>query len=349
MTKIIPWELISKYFKGTISSEEKESFERWIQSSKRNHSIFLALREEWEATGIIPSDFHPDKVTAWNNILSSIIIPRIKREYFKKKYSFSLASVAAIFLIPVLATSIWFYLSLKSHDSISEQQIASGWVKIDVPDGARIEFLLPDSSSGWLNSRATLKYPVVFDKHRKVELTGEAYFSVKHIDQSDFIVSIPDMDIKVLGTKFNVSAYANAPYTFVVLEEGIVEVDGKTGVFNQRLLPNEKILFNHKSNTLKLSKVKATRYSAWKDGYLIIENERLGEVVSRIERWYNIKIVIEDKELNNYRVRATFKDEPIEEVLKLLSITIPLKYNIEKRVADSRGVVKQKKVIMKLK
>ncbi len=343
MTKRIPWGLIDKYFKGTITSEEKESFERWIQLSKRNHSIFLALKEEWESTGVIPSDFHPDKAKAWSNILSAIIIPRIKRKYFKKKYSFSLASVAAIFLIPVLATSIWFYLYL------SEQPIANGWVKIDVPDGARIEFLLPDSSSGWLNSGATLKYPVVFGKHRKVELTGEAYFCVKHKKQSDFTVSVPDMDIKVIGTKFNVSAYDNAPYTFVVLEEGSIEVDGKTGVFNQRLLPNEKILFNHESKTLNLSKVNASRYSAWKDGYLIIENERLGEVVGRIERWYNIKIVIEDKELNDFRIRATFKDEPIEEVLKLLAITIPMKYNIEKRVADSKGVVKQKKIIMKLK
>ena len=349
MSKKIPWGLIDKYFKGTITSQEEEAFEYWKQLSEKNYNIFLVLKQRWEETGTIPSDFEPNKTAAWNNILASIAIPDIKQMYVRKKYYFNFAAAAAIFLIPVLAFTMWYYLSYTSHEVTSDQQKASGWVEINVPDGARVEFFLPDSSSGWLNSGATLKYPVVFDEHRKVELTGEGYFNIKHSDQSDFIVSVADMDVKVLGTKFNVSAYPDATFTYVVLEEGKVEINGKTGVFNHTLLPNERIIFNHESKTLNLSKVNANRYSAWKNGYLIIENEHLGQVVNRLERWYNVKIVIEDEELKNYRFKATFKDEPIEEVLKLLSMTIPLKYNINKRIVDSNGVVKQKKVIMKLK
>ena len=182
-----------------------------------------------------------------------------------------------------------------------------------------------------------------------MELTGEAYFEVNHIDQSGFVVSVADMDVKVLGTKFNVSAYSDDPFTYVVLKEGKVEVDGKSGVFNHALLPNEKIKFNRKSKTLNLTKVNANRYLAWRNGYLIIDNESLGQVVGKLERWYNCKIIIKDEVLNNYRFKATFRDEPLEEVLRLIAITTPIKYDIKKREVGSDGILKQKEVTIQLK
>ena len=98
-----------------------------------------------------------------------------------------------------------------------------------------------------------------------------------------------------------------------------------------------------------MSEVDADRFSAWKDGYLIIDNEPLGQVAGRLERWYNAEIIIQDERLKNYRFKATFKDEPLEEVLRLIAITTPIRYEIEKRDMDANGVVKQKKVILKLK
>lgn len=258
-----------------------------------------------------------------------------------------LTRVAAILLIPVLTFSIWYYIS--TENSNQSHHLAQSWVEINAPDGARVQFTLPDSSSGWLNSGSKLKYPVLFTQNRKVELQGEAWFNVKHLNQSEFVVGVSDMDIKVLGTKFNVSAYADDAFTDVILNEGKVEVIGKVGTFNATLLPNEKISFNREARQLKESKVDANRYSAWKDGYLIIEDEPLGQIVGRIERWYNVQITIEDEVLKNYRFKATFKDEPLEEVLRLMAKTTPIKYNVEKRVVDSNGVLKLKKVTIKLK
>lgn len=256
---------------------------------------------------------------------------------------------AAVLFIPLLTLSLWFYLSSRSLQQVPTQQIAQSWVEINAPDVGRVEFLLPDSSSGWLNSGAKLKYPVVFHKHRKVELTGEAYFDVTHLDQSDFTVSVPDMDIKVLGTKFNISAYPGDPGTDVVLAEGNIEITGKAGVFTHILKPDDKITFNRELKTLNMERVNASRYLAWKDGYLIIENESLDEVISRLERWYNVEITVLDEELKNYRFKATFKDEPIEEVLRLIAKTTPIKFNVEKRTVGSTGIMEKKKITIRLK
>ncbi|NOY96550.1 MAG: FecR family protein [Chlorobi bacterium] len=252
--------------------------------------------------------------------------------------------VAAILLIPVLAFSLWYYLSAPPVQTANES-----WVEINSPEGARIQFMLPDSSMGWLNSGARLKYPAIFSKERKVELSGEAFFNVKHLARSTFTVSVADMDIKVLGTKFNVSAYSDDDFSEVVLKEGKVEINGKTGQFHYVLSPNDKITFNHKLKKLSHEKVNADSYVAWKDGFLVLDNEPLRQVVGRMERWYNVNIIIRDETLKNYRFKATFKDEPLEEVLRLMALTTPISYQIEKRNIDSKGVFKKKKVTLKLK
>jgi ferric-dicitrate binding protein FerR (iron transport regulator) len=194
-----------------------------------------------------------------------------------------------------------------------------------------------------------LKYPAIFEKSRKVELTGEAYFEVKKQKDSEFIVSLANLDVKVLGTKFNVSGYTDDLFTEVVLSEGQVEINGKTGVFKRIISPDEKITFNSQTKALKLNTVDANRYSAWKDGFLIMDNEPLEQVIGRIERWYNAEIVIQDEALKSYRFKATFKDEPLEEVLRLIAITTPIKYVIEKRDFGTNGILKKRKVTIELK
>ena len=205
-------------------------------------------------------------------------------------------------------------------------------------------------SKVWLNSGSSLRYPEKFSgDNRIVYLTGEAYFEVKKQKDSVFIVSLANLDVKVLGTKFNVSGYTDDLFTEVVLSEGKVEINGKTGVFTQILSPDEKITYNAQTKTLKLSTVDANRYSAWKDGFLIMDNEPLERVIGRIERWYNAEIVIQDEALKSYRFKATFKDEPLEEVLRLIAITTPIKYVIEKRDSGANGILKRKKVTIELK
>lgn len=343
------YNFLLNFYKGKYSYNDyikvKKYFNKTDESKVASELLFNQWKELTEATN--------DKDYSLNHIFDkihySILLDEKKRTREKVIWSFY-RQAAAILLIPVLAFSLWFYYSSKSSAlATSTQSVAQSWVEINAPEGARVQFLLPDSTSGWLNSGSKLKYPSVFNGNRKVELSGEAYFEVVHRNQSDFVVGVADLDIKVLGTKFNVSAYSDDSFTNVVLTEGKVEIEGKTGVFNQILRPNEKITFHRDSKSLNLKPVDADRYSAWKDGYLIIENEPLGEVIPRIERWYNAEIIVLDKELCNYRFKATFRNEPLEEVLRLVALTTPLKYKIDEREEDGNGITKRRKITIKLK
>lgn len=266
-----------------------------------------------------------------------------KRNERKKNIWHYYRQVAAI-LIPLIAISASLIFYTKSSPTT-----AQAWLEINVPEGARIEFLLPDSTSGWLNSGAKLKYPAEFTRNRKVELMGEAFFEVKHIEHSDFTVGVKDMDINVLGTKFNVYAYDNEAVTEVVLKEGKVEINGTKMAFSHTLLPGEKISYNHESNTLDATTVDTNIYSAWTNGYLVINNEPLTQAVKKLERWFSAEIYIQDKELKNFRFKATFKDETLDEVLRFIAMTTPITYKIENRNQNSNGIIKKKQVIIKLK
>ncbi|WP_162304533.1 FecR family protein [Maribellus luteus] len=335
---------------GKYSYNDYTKIREWFEDIRHREDMAGHLSAQWDEITEQQKGADESLNHIFERIQYNILLEEKKQ---KKKISLwhFYRQVAAILLVPLLAFSAWYY-SVNIRDGAREplpEAVAQAWVSINAPEGARVEFMLPDSSRGWLNSGSKLRYPSQFGGQRQVELTGEAWFDVKHQNNSEFVVSVPDMDIKVLGTQFNVSAYTNDVFTDVSLEEGKIEINGKGAVFNQVLAPNEKILFNRNSRTVSLSEVDASRYSAWKDGYLVIDNEPLGQVVSRLERWYNVDIEIQDEVLKSYRFKATFKDELLEEVLKLMAKTTPIRYTIEQRSADAGGVFKQKKVTMRLK
>jgi ferric-dicitrate binding protein FerR (iron transport regulator) len=171
---------------------------------------------------------------------------------------------------------------------------------------------------------------------------------VKH-DETGFTVTTEEIDIKVLGTQFNVMAYPDVDFTEVVLEQGKVEVAGTSAHFEKTLAPGEKLIFLPKENKYQLKQVDTEAYTAWKDGYLMLNDETLENAAYRIERWYNVDIEIKDETLKNYRFKATFQDEPLEEVLRLMAISTPMEYTIEKREAGSDNVYKKRKVTIKRK
>lgn len=334
--------------RGKYSYNDYKKVKAIFENVSNKNEIIKELSTHWDQ---INHEFQ-GKDKSLNHIFEQIqynILLEEKKQRKKLSLWQTYKQIAAIFLLPLMVVSIWYYLNTINNSDKANSQLSNAWVSIAAPEGARVEFMLPDSSRGWLNSGSTLKYPSIFEEQRAVELTGEAWFDVTHLEASEFVVNVADMEIKVLGTQFNVSAYPEDFFTDVTLERGKVEVNGKSAIFQHTLTPNEKIIFNHVAKTVTLNEVDASRFSAWKEGYLIIDNEPLGHVVNRLERWYNVEIDIQDEILKNYRFKATFKDEPLEEVLKLISKTTPIRYSIDKRTTDHEGVFKQKKVTMRLK
>jgi len=200
--------------------------------------------------------------------------------------------------------------------------------------GTRTKLLLADGSTVWLNSGSTLRFPINFDnaEERVVELNGEGYFDVTKNESKPFIVNTSGLDVKVYGTSFNVSAYDEYDSMEVALVEGKVSlVQGERGDRKELMVlkPNDVVECNISEKRLsRSSDSKMNKYTAWRDGKIIFYGDPIEKVVSRLEKWYNVDIEIKDKALQDYRFTATFNDETLEQVLKLLSLSSPMEYKI---------------------
>lgn len=335
------YKALSNFFKGEYSYNDYLKVRHWFTQVKEDKELENQFFDQWKEMSAQPlaRSLRP----VFEKIQYKILLSEKKSE--QKRSLWGIYSQVAAVLVPllILSAAVYFY------SRPAPQQLVQSWVEINAPQGARIEFMLPDSTTGWLNSGAKLRYPSEFAQNRKVELTGEGFFDVMHREKSEFTVGVRDMDVKVLGTRFNVSAYDNDGITEVVLQEGKVEIMGKTAAFNQVLLPGEKISFNREKRSLNKLTVDSKIYTAWIDGYLVIDNEPLSIIAKKFERWYNVEITIEDEVLKNFRFKATFQDEPIEEILRFIAMTTPITYKIDTRGKDSNGVLTRKHVTIKRK
>jgi ferric-dicitrate binding protein FerR (iron transport regulator) len=251
--------------------------------------------------------------------------------------------IAAILIFPLfLAISIYVYL--QSGPSLNNDAYA----EIQCPMGVRTKFKLPDGTTGFLNSGSRLKYPVRFSGQRSVELIGEAYFDVVHNKKSPFHVNTRNLDIVVVGTSFNVLANENEKTEEIVLQTGKVVVADKNGDQFASLLPNDQLVLDIDNKSFTKKAIEATQYSSWKEGKLVFRNENMRQVATRLSRWYNAEVVVEDRLLDDYRFHATFIDEPLDEVLKLISITTPIRYREEARIKDQQGIYQQRKIILSI-
>lgn len=248
--------------------------------------------------------------------------------------------IAAILIFPLLLSFLAYLYINKTNQN--NQPVS--YAEIQCPFGARTKFHLPDGSTGFLNSGSSLKYPVQFIGERKVELIGEAFFDVVHNKEIPFHVNTKNMDIKVLGTTFDVIANEDEETEEIVLEKGKVDVLLKNGKPLTALVPNEQLVLNIEKQEFTKNIVEADQYSTWKEGKLVFRNENTEQMARRLSRWYNVDMVISDQLLDGYTFHATFINEPLDEVLKLLSLTTPICYSEEKRSADSDGIYKKRKI-----
>jgi len=172
-----------------------------------------------------------------------------------------------------------------------------GMNQIIIPYGKRSELTLPDGTHIWLNSGSRLSYPSVFGSDsREVFLSGEAFFEVSHDKNRPFFVFANELKVKVLGTRFNISAYAEDPVIRTVLLEGKINAC-KNHRFAKEigLSPGEGVTFNKEEGTMAMSKANIRLYTSWINGYLFFENEPITEVFKKLERYYNREIRVDEK------------------------------------------------------
>ncbi len=324
-------QILMRYLEG-ISDEEKCIVQQWFSTYEPENELYEKSLQFWDGIPFDQDIKGYNEAHILDNIHHKIKIEEAKslnKTSPKIRFITYLTRIAAILFLPVLIASLLLYFQnnpFRNNKSFAE---------IHSPLGTRTTFCLPDGSTGWLNGGSSLQFPAQFGgKTRDVRLKGEAYFNVISNHKKPFIVSTGHIDVKVFGTSFNVMAYDDEKTTEVTLERGQVEVFKKTnshlisiGVLN----PNESLIYNSLSDSSQVLSINSSEKLSWIDGKLTFKYEPFEEVIRKINRWYNVNIVVKDELLPSYIYYGTFKDETLEEVLKLLQFTAPISYkNIER-------------------
>ncbi len=206
---------------------------------------------------------------------------------------------------------------------------------IKIPYGKRFELQLSDGTIVHLNSGTTLKYPVKFiaGENRQVFLDGEAFFDVTKDKTHPFVVNADNLNVRVLGTHFNVSNYPEDNLTDVVLVEGSVGLYSAKEKFNAEkntiLKPGFKGSFSKINNQIKTKAVVTDVYTAWIKGGLTFRDMTFKDISKKLERHYNITIVNQNGKLSNEKFNASFGDEPIAKVLSYFNEIHGINYTLK--------------------
>ena len=306
-----------EYIKGEITSDiETVEILDWIESSSENQKQYNQLKNLWVVTGLD----HPDQVT-----IPGFSFPETQKISIQNNRFITFLKYAAVFILAFTLGSLSLYY-INRNERI---ELSSLYNTIDVPYGERSQITLYDGTKVWLNSGTKFRYPVAFSKEtRDVFIEGEAYFDVAKDAKHPFVVSAGQLKIQVLGTRFNVCAYANDEECITTLDEGSVNAINTTNSKNVILKPGEQVILNRETNGLKRLQVNSQLYTSWKENLLKYENAPFDEVIKKMERWYDVKIVVDKAIDTKERYTMTIKTESLREMLQLVSKTTKLKYEI---------------------
>ncbi|WP_010134535.1 FecR family protein [Ochrovirga pacifica] len=205
-----------------------------------------------------------------------------------------------------------------------------------VPYGKTFQLTLSDGTEIHLNSGTRLKFPDTFiqGKNREVFLVGEAYFNVTKDKKHPFIVNSNDLNIRVLGTQFNVASYPEDMQVQTVLVEGSVALYSEDTTYDQKntfkLSPGNKAMWSKEADEISLEKVDTSIYTSWIHGEIVFEHVKFKNIVKKLERHYNIKIENHNQKLAEQVFTATFDIETIEEVLASFQTNFSFTYKVQK-------------------
>ena len=298
-------ELLHKFFKGTTTVSEEIEIKRWIEKTEENKKVFFQERKLY------------DSILLNKKTLQANHIKSKQKKLFRWN---AFVNVAALLLLLITA-------GLLINKQFENRNRSNQLHTLIVPPGQRINLILADNSSIWLNANTTFKYPTEFSKKRReVFLDGEAYFDVSANEKSPFIVNTTQGGITVTGTKFNVSAYSKYDKFETSLFEGNVSVflkNNEDEIID--IKPSQKSVIQN--GKLKVEKIDDYDEFLWRKGLIAFNNKKLEEILSVLEQYFDSEIKIDTNCLPDNTYTGKFRQsDGIDYALRVLQRSINFTY-----------------------
>lgn len=311
-------EILDRFYKGETSAEEEAILRSAIEDGKiADKSLEMYYRKQWDAASGQMDQEQQERQYA--NVMKVIEQKRV-RKIFCPTFFRALSYVACL-ILGVFCT--WTVMQKSSDDDFSKPYT------VITEKGQKTTVILPDGTKVWLNSASRLSYDMSYaHSDRDVKLEGEAYFEVAKDTERPFTVHTDDYRVTALGTAFNVSAYKEDNMSVTTLVEGKIQVQSDR--IDTQLDGEQSISYNRQSGEY-IKKNTSTAYASglWRDNELVVgPGTTLEQLTVILERNYNIQFEFLDEEIKKYKFEGIIKNCQLSNVLELVCLTAPVKYNI---------------------
>lgn len=301
--------IIHTYLFHPMPESVREQFRSWLLDPEHAEEKNDILREEWQQ--LDPASVFPIDERDYRRKLD-----RLHREMHVKPrarlIALSRRAVAAAAVVVVALLAVEFV--------VVKRLAADSTTWLVTAENSKGRFTLPDGSTVWLNADSRLAYGADFARkgHRRVRLEGEAFFDVKRDTLAPFEVTMGDLQVRVLGTRFNASHIDEFGIEEVTLQSGSVEVEHLHSDECIRLVPDQNCTFDASTGLMTVRNVSASNYCSWTGDSIVFDNMTLEEIAVNLEHWYNIRIRIEPEVDASVRISFTLRPETLDETLRII-------------------------------
>ncbi len=316
--------LLSKVLNNEATSEEEKKLKLWSEENSENKAFVDTNINNWKLSGNYAKDIPVDTDIAWNNFenkLSKVI----KKESRSGSIKFlKKLQIAAAFTLISLSL-LWLYnFNFRSEDITKFITSVEENKEVELPDGSHV----------LMNENSVLSFNRNFNP-RSVTLQGEAFFEVAEQDGDQFEILTEKTKTTVLGTSFNVRAYAAENSVEVAVLSGKVAFEAIGNTQKTCLMPNEKAVYNAESDKLEATEKSDLNSIAWKTGQLIFENNTVSEVTESLEHFFDINISTENSKVLNCHYTGKFEEPDLNEILDALAFST----NLQIKKVDNKYIL----------
>jgi transmembrane sensor len=313
------WDLIAGKLHGELDSGENSLLEKRLEG-QQNQRLYAKVEKIHQGLNEAKRLQNSDKYGSWKTIENRVRIRRLAI------YTGTFLKYAAILVVA-------FVSGLYVHNILTDRDQAIQYAEVEVMYGQIGHLFLFDGTEVWLNSGTKFKYPNKFNQNeRNVFMQGEAYFKVAPNKRLPFIVNTGKLEVEVLGTSFNLSAYPSETTQLVFLDEGKVQINNLGGDKIGEISPGQIAEKTDGNPLVQVHNADSYFYTSWKNGKITFSSEKLSEIAKKMERWYNVEIRFDQELLKDFSFSGTIlRNKPIDQTIMAMELLAPIKFQYEVR------------------